>query len=147
PPHTTSSEPKNGGVLHGRTVTVHGYSLDYADRKAEVRDITAGRAIHAAVEVDCRWEGKGDCNGCQQQKCEAKITLAETTKDHQYRITYLDLVLTVQAADTARGKGDARKPEPSKPEPAKPEPAKPQPAKPQPAKPAPPQPDTAKKAR
>ncbi|MEY3012335.1 MAG: hypothetical protein RIT45_1070 [Pseudomonadota bacterium] len=120
PPHTSRSDPADGGVLKGRTVVIYGYSLDYADKKAEVRDVTANRAVHAAVEVECKWVGKGDCAGCQQQKCEARITLAETERGHRYTITYLDLTITVQAAETSRARPDAKPPAPTEPEPARP---------------------------
>ncbi len=103
PPHTTDSDPKDGGDLQGRTVTFQGYSLDYAEKKADVIDLRGNRRVPATVEVECRWQGKGDCPGCQQQRCEARVTLAAVEKDHRYRITYLDLTITVRAVTSELG--------------------------------------------
>ncbi len=103
PPHTTDSDPKNGGDLQGRTVIFYGYSLDYAEKKADVVDLRGNRRVPATVEVHCRWQGKGDCEGCQQQRCEARVSLAAVEKDHRYRITYLDVTITVRALASELG--------------------------------------------
>ena len=97
PPHTRSSVPPDGGELQGRIIIFHGYSLTYAERRADASDLETRRPVQATVEVSCVPEGQGSCPGCVQQKCQARVTLAAVVRDHRYRVKYHDRTITVKA--------------------------------------------------
>lgn len=97
PPHTTRAEPGEGGDLTGRAIVFHGYSLDYADKVATVVEVETKAAVANAVDVQCEWVGKGDCEGCRQQKCHATVTLVAVVRDRHYKVEFLDTSVTVRA--------------------------------------------------
>jgi hypothetical protein len=91
PPHVDGIVPENDGTLEGDTVVLTGYSLGYADADAiQVIDVATGESAPIHPDLDCRWEGKGDCPGCRQQACTLTIRLLSPVSGHTYEFRFLD---------------------------------------------------------
>jgi hypothetical protein len=90
PPHISSSVPKDGGVLNGNTVLIEGYSLKYAPLKdLVVMDMDTNEKIDADTDLKCSWIdncGEKDEVGCEQQKCELKVTIKKVISGHKYKL-------------------------------------------------------------
>lgn len=91
PPHVSGTVPENNGMLAGDTFVLHGYSLEYAPTETlQVIDLTSGQAAPIRRDMQCKWEGEGDCPGCRQQACTMTIKLLSPSPGHTYEFRFLD---------------------------------------------------------
>jgi len=108
PPHISSSDPQDGGVLEGDTLVFHGYSLAFGE-EVKVAD-AAGEPVQVTQQLTCT--GEGDCCeadrrdedlrvGCCQQRCELRVTLSGVVPGATYRATVLGATLVFTAAARA----------------------------------------------
>jgi hypothetical protein len=91
PPHVDGTVPDNHGIIKGDTVVLHGYSLGYAaTEKVQVLDVATGKFTPIRRNLECRWEGEGDCPGCRQQACTFTIKLLAPVPGHTYEFRFLE---------------------------------------------------------
>ena len=120
PPHINRTKPADKGVLVGKVVLLHGYSLKYADeKKLAVLDLTANKKVPLGTHMKCTWERRckppKDAPGCSQLRCTMKVTLNKVVPGHQYRLTWIRTTVTFTAAQKGKAqkgkaqKGDAKK--------------------------------------
>jgi hypothetical protein len=100
PPHITRLEPAPGEPLTGDVITVHGYSLRYAE-DPKVTDETTGSPAEAALDLDVDIERRTDdpdpLPGSVQERSVMKIKLAKIETGHAYRLDYCEETWTFVA--------------------------------------------------
>ena len=91
PPHITRTVPESGGVLAEPLVEIHGYTLGLAGPDdLKVVDLNTGQTVAVDPDMDCQWEGEGDCPGCKQERCVLRVRLLRACSGHEYEIEYLE---------------------------------------------------------
>jgi hypothetical protein len=104
PPHLTGSEPEEGGILDGSTITFQGFSLNYADLKElKITDLDTGKAVPFSTDLACKLVGEGlkekdPPPGSVQRSCTLDVNLSQVIAGHHYRVQFLDLDMKVRAA-------------------------------------------------
>lgn len=105
PPHVNRSVPANGGVLHGDTVILHGYTLDSGtlQRSTTVTDLTTKQPLRFTATVSCQSVGQCGRNsapGSCQYQCVGKIKLYNIVKDRRYQLRVMRHTVTFSAHQT-----------------------------------------------
>ena len=89
PPHLTDTDPPDGGVLAGDTVTLRGYTFGTLDEPVRITG-PAGRDVEISVERGGAWQGEGEQPGSQQYRSELVVRLAGPLAPGTYTVEFLD---------------------------------------------------------
>ena len=89
PPHVSSTEPPQDGVLKGNVFILHGYTLYSFDQDSFAVSDHAGNEVPFSLEKECRTEGEGTAPGSQQNACTFWLTLEGLEMGKQYQVEFL----------------------------------------------------------
>ncbi len=89
PPHITDTHPAAGGVLHGHTVRVRGYTFGLTDDVARIVD-SAGAEVETVCERGGDWQGTGNQPGARQHRSTLAIRFVNPPTTGLYTLHFLD---------------------------------------------------------
>lgn len=99
PPHVNRIEPADGEVLQEDVITVHGYTLRYADEEPVLVDVESGAPVAITSELEQTRHDRGTgLPGSVQYSGVLTIRATGLQSGRTYRLTYLDEVATFTKA-------------------------------------------------
>lgn len=110
PPHVTSINPPDGGVLKGRMIVIEGYSLGHADLSKQLKIVDATKAKRTVAykpALSCKSVGKcgpGSPPGACQSKCSVNVTLENVEAGQTIRLTFLRMKATITVGPAEKDK-------------------------------------------
>jgi hypothetical protein len=100
PPHTTATEPEDGGTLTGDVLLIRGWSLVYTEPDTEltVVDVEEGSVLPFTWGMNGEDVGEGDQPGAVQVRCELRVRVQGLVPGRRYRLDYLDTAVEFLAS-------------------------------------------------